>query len=51
MGYIERIKKKALEYVVDNSVRNEEDLLEVLESYNKKYNPHIKDVAKCRREI
>ena len=48
---LERIKKKTLEYVADNCVRNEEELLEMFDGYNRKYNPHSKDVDKCRREI
>lgn len=36
---------------MENSVRNEMELLETFESYNRKYNPHSTDVEKCRKEI
>lgn len=48
---IEKIKRKSLEYIMENNVRNEMELLETFESYNKKYNPHSTDVEKCRKEI
>jgi len=43
---IERLKESSLKYIIDKSESNEFELLQLLDSYNKKYNLKATDVVK-----
>ena len=43
---IERLKDSALKYILDRNESSEFELLQLLDGYNKKYNPKALDVAK-----
>jgi hypothetical protein len=43
---IERIKESGLKYIIDKHESNEFELLQLLDNFNKKYNPKATDVVK-----
>lgn len=46
MRLVERIKESSLRFIIDKSESSEFELLQLLDNYNKKYNPKAVDVAK-----
>ncbi len=46
MRLVERIKESGLRFIIERSESSEFELLQLLDSYNKKYNPKALDVVR-----